>query len=791
MANGLPDYRQQARALIGERAIVFPIRHHSPACACQLLTLLRDRRPAEILIEGPADFAALLPALAHPESRPPLAIYAYDIGRDGTRRAAYYPFAECSPEWVALRFAAEHGIPCRFVDLPYAARAGDSAPEHSLQTERHLQRSAHLSLLATRLGCRDQEELWEHLFEIPGPSLSLSEHVARILAYCELARSDYSAAELQADGTLAREAHMAFELHQALNRRAPDAGPVLLVLGGFHALAVQQASGLERPTIAVSASRDSGAALIPFSQPRLDRLNGYAAGMSAPNWHHHLFATLRGKPPLTSGQLRRIRAQQALSLLLRLAEDVRQRRPLPLPMVRDALAHAQTLAALRQRGAIAAVDLHDAVRSNFLQGDEDLDASAILSALDLLMTGSAMGQVPREAGTVPLLRDFMTRAQRCRLKLDGIEARQTTLQLYRRESHRQTSRLLHAGLLLGIPFAIKLSGPSIAQALDLHRATERWQYQYTPATAAAIVEASIHGPTLDEAVREAFARQLDKALASGDARSAAGAVRWLERACQAGIAGDLPTLSSLVQQALLDDAAFPSLAQAVVGLHRLTRSETLSDSMAALPMLLTRAWQRALYLAQLPGASGDADACAAGLIELRVIADLSPDLIDRTLLDAALLGLADGHPSALVRGCAVALAHARGALDVAALQTRLRGHLTGTLKAADAVAFLRGLLGATRELAWQEPVLIETLDTLLRGWDDQSFVRYLPELRLAFCELTPHETDRIAAAVSAHTGIDVLPTVGGDSDELARHLAADLAAYERLSADGLGHWWTA
>ena len=70
----LPDFRLEAATLMGARALIFPVHHHSPACALQLLRLLQQRRPAEILIEGPADFTPLLPYLAHEQARPPLAI---------------------------------------------------------------------------------------------------------------------------------------------------------------------------------------------------------------------------------------------------------------------------------------------------------------------------------------------------------------------------------------------------------------------------------------------------------------------------------------------------------------------------------------------------------------------------------------------------------------------------------------------------------------------------------------------------------------------------------------------
>ncbi|TAI40337.1 hypothetical protein EWI31_33055, partial [Streptomyces tsukubensis] len=34
--------------------------------------------------------------------------------------AAFWPFAEFSPEWVAIRWALAHDVPVRFIDLPAA-----------------------------------------------------------------------------------------------------------------------------------------------------------------------------------------------------------------------------------------------------------------------------------------------------------------------------------------------------------------------------------------------------------------------------------------------------------------------------------------------------------------------------------------------------------------------------------------------------------------------------------------------------------------------------------------------
>jgi hypothetical protein len=38
----------------GERVLIFPIRHHSPAAARHVDRVIRERRPRAVLIEGPA-----------------------------------------------------------------------------------------------------------------------------------------------------------------------------------------------------------------------------------------------------------------------------------------------------------------------------------------------------------------------------------------------------------------------------------------------------------------------------------------------------------------------------------------------------------------------------------------------------------------------------------------------------------------------------------------------------------------------------------------------------------------
>ena len=91
---------------------VFGIRHHGPGSAHSLRAALDDLRPDIILVEGPPDANQLVPLLAHRQMQPPVALLIYRP--DQPQRAAFYPFATFSPEWQAIRYALEHGIPAEF-----------------------------------------------------------------------------------------------------------------------------------------------------------------------------------------------------------------------------------------------------------------------------------------------------------------------------------------------------------------------------------------------------------------------------------------------------------------------------------------------------------------------------------------------------------------------------------------------------------------------------------------------------------------------------------------------------
>ena len=199
------------------RVVYAPIRHHSPECARQVRALIEEVRPDAVLIEAPRDAEALVPLLQDPDTVPPVALYCTwqdKTAGDAGHHASYYPLCEYSPEWVALRTAGELGARVRFIDLTYpemvrAGRKNDDDRIASLQEEDWLRRSRFVSAAVRRAGVRDRDDLWDHWFEAAEATGGPLDFFDRVLAWCAASRQTGGDAVLGADGTLAREAHMA------------------------------------------------------------------------------------------------------------------------------------------------------------------------------------------------------------------------------------------------------------------------------------------------------------------------------------------------------------------------------------------------------------------------------------------------------------------------------------------------------------------------------------------------------------------------------------------------------
>src|SRR5687768_18322715 len=94
------------------------IRHHGPGSARSVLAALEELQPSIVLVESPAETAALFRWIGDEALEPPVAMLGYVV--DEPRRAVFAPLASFSPEWQAIRWANANSVPAAAIDLPLA-----------------------------------------------------------------------------------------------------------------------------------------------------------------------------------------------------------------------------------------------------------------------------------------------------------------------------------------------------------------------------------------------------------------------------------------------------------------------------------------------------------------------------------------------------------------------------------------------------------------------------------------------------------------------------------------------
>src|SRR6201991_5300247 len=115
-----------------------------------------------------------------------------------------------------------------------------------------------------------------------------------ITTYCYFARHESIELLLTADGTNAREEKMASMIRAELQSRTAGDGPVLVVTGGFHSIALPDLIKKESKVAATAVRTPDSVqnAVIRYSFEQLDALNGYSAGMPSPSYYDLLWREL-------------------------------------------------------------------------------------------------------------------------------------------------------------------------------------------------------------------------------------------------------------------------------------------------------------------------------------------------------------------------------------------------------------------------------------------------------------------------------------------------------------------
>ncbi|MGR8008821.1 DUF5682 family protein [Streptomyces hypolithicus] len=701
--------------------LLLGVRHHGPGSARAVRAALDAARPRAVLVEGPPEADALLPLAADDDMRPPVALLAHVT--DDPRRAAFWPLAEFSPEWVAIRWALAHDVPVRFIDLPAAHSLAltddlltddpEGAPEPGLEAA-----VDPVGVLADTAGYDDPERWWEDVVEHRGAGAD------PFAPFRALAEAMGALREAYGDGghprDPVREAYMRLRIRAA---RKEFGGDFAVVCGAWHLPALGEKSATataDRALLKGLPKVRTEMTWVPWTHRRLARRSGYGAGIDSPGWYGHLFGA-RDRPVE--------RWMTRVAGLLR-EED----RMVSSAHVIEAVRLAETLAVMRGRPLAGLTETMDAVRAVMCEGS-DVPLSLVH---DRLVVGDVLGQVPDAAPAVPLQRD-LTRTQRTlRLRAEP-QDRELELDL-RKDTDAARSRLLHRLRLLSIGW-----GEPAGTRGSTGTFRESWRLRWEPELAVRVAEAGIWGTTVLSAATAKAETQAVSATVLADVTALA------ERCLLAELTDALP----VVMRALADRAALDAdvghLAQALPALARSLRyGDVRGTDTAALSEVAAGLAER-ICVGLPPACTGlDADGAAdmrrhldAVNTAIGLLAGAAPDhRADLRGRWTEVLRRLAGRDSVagVIRGRAARLLLDDGRLTEEAAARLMGLALSPGAAPADAAAWIEGFVGGAAGgglLLVHDERLRGLVDTWLTDVPAEAFTDVLPLLRRTFSAYEP------------------------------------------------------
>ncbi|ORT59827.1 DUF5682 family protein [Streptomyces sp. CB03238] len=720
--------------------LLLGVRHHGPGSARAVRAALDAAKPPAVLIEGPPEGDALLPLAADERMSPPVALLAHAVDDPG--RASFWPMAEFSPEWVAIRWALDHGAAVHFIDLPathtlamakdptWTDGEGEETDGGEGDGQRYGLRIDPIAVLAETAGYDDPERWWEDVIEHRGTGAApngppgTGDHDP-IAVFTGLADAMAALREMYGHGghdrDLIREAYMRLQLRAA---RKTHGDGVAVVCGAWHvpALAAKTTVTADRALLKGLPKVKTEITWVPWTHRRLARHSGYGAGIDSPGWYGHLF----GAPDRP--------VERWMTKVAGLLRD--EDRIVSSAHVIEAVRLAGTLAAMRGRPLAGLTETIDAVRAVMCDGS-DVPLGLIK---DRLVIGDALGEVPESAPAVPLQRD-LTRLQRSlRLKPEALE-RELDLDL-RKETDAARSRLLHRLRLLGVGWGEPAAGRGSTGTFR-----ETWRLRWEPELHVRVAEAGMWGTTVLAAATARAESEATSATALADVTALA------ERCLLAGLSDALPVVMKALADRAALDADVGHLAQALPALARSLRyGDVRATDTAALGEVAIGLALR-VCVGLPPACAGlDADGAAemrahldAVHTAIRLLPDTEDGTEDLTGRWAGVLGTLADRDSVpgVIRGRAARLLLDDGRLaeDEAA---RLMGlALSPGTPPAEAAAWIEGFVGGGAAnpgggmLLVHDERLLGLVDAWLTGVPAEAFTDVLPLLRRTFSAYEP------------------------------------------------------
>ncbi len=514
-----------------DKIVYFPVKHHSPIVSFQLSKLIKEYSPEIILIEGPSNINSIKEKLFTKNVKMPLAFYSIsneeiEYEDEGTgkkkkeiiRDAVYYPFAEFSPEYIAMKEGLKNNIRTEFIDLHYINLKKYYTNYEKIVNDNYIAYSKYINLLTQKLGLKNFNELWENYFETAYHDKTPNKFISDFYSFCYYSRKTYDIETLINEGNIAREIYMVSKIIE----HSKNYNKILVVTGGFHTPSliklIQDHKELQFKL------KDKGTIdnyIIPYSYDRIDERSGYKSGIIFPTYHNELLKKLLNFNKENS-DFNSPYEETIISFLHKLHKELKKGGESGTIVNKmEAIRVMNELKYLRNKKSVTTKEMIDSIITSYAKGDDNIQH--IMISLNKVLTGQKRGYYPYTKEDSPILMNFHDNLQKNRLE-ESHEIKRIDIYPTKTDSQKKKSIFLHKLVFLNIYFAnlivknYKQLG-NYSNNEQVYSSTEGkgnflndnntylaelWEYSLKVNTYESLVEASLYGATIDEAILNKF-----------------------------------------------------------------------------------------------------------------------------------------------------------------------------------------------------------------------------------------------------------------------------------------------
>ena len=701
------------------------IRHHGPGSSIHTMDALEAIKPDIILIEGPPEGEAMLPWILHQDMKPPVALLAYIP--DNPQQAVFYPFTEFSPEWNAIKYALEHKIPVRFIDMPLTHRLAKKLEDNPIEiipaidTQENdlaipqadidaLKRNP-IAYLAEIAGFEDAEEWWEHQFEIAHHPTAVFEAINNAMTAL---RNQLPPKADQHEAV--REAFMRRGIRNAQREFYTE---IAVVCGAWHVPALSNMPKQKDDELLLKNLPKVKVEMtwIPWSNDRLSFESGYGAGLESPGWYAHHWNHPEDNGALWLSHTARVfRNHQVDISSAHIIEAVRL---------------ADALAGLRQLRRPGLKEFNEATLSVMCMGDP-----IFMNLIHReLIVGRALGQIPEGTPQVPMQRDLEQLIKRFRLKISN-EEKLLKLDL-REDNDLQKSMLLHRLQVLAVNWG------KLQRSTTKGTFKEEWILCWDPELTIKLLEKAPWGNTIASAATNYLQHQAEMCKRLDEITMLAqlalpadlqGAVKMIMRRMDELAAGTADTT-------MLMDAFIPLVQVSRYGNVRKTDLETVNLILRAIFYRIT---------ASLPlSCTAIDEEQAATLAEKIKEVNQSVFLLENDELKRAwlatnkqIVGLSQAAP--MIQGCCCKILYDADMLDKEATSNEFAKALSINNTPDFSANWLEGFLKDAATTLILDDTIWNIVNDWLNSLEESIFLQIIPLLRRTFAIYSSVEKRKIA-----------------------------------------------